>query len=83
MCMCVVLTRFLDSQTGFLDPLSHTHRRTPPTQKMYELICAKMSIFPSKMAQETIQYGQEMSQDAQETCHLVQETCLGVQETGY
>ena len=31
---------------------------------MYELICAKVSIFLSKMVQETIQYAQEMSQDA-------------------
>ena len=37
----------------------NTHRRTPLTQKMYELICAKISIFPSNMAQETIQFGQE------------------------
>ena len=44
---------------------------------MYELICAKMSIFPPKMAQETIQYGQEMCQDEQETCHRVQESSLG------
>ena len=36
----------------------------------------KISIFPSEMAQETIQYGQEMSQDAQETCHRVQEPSL-------
>ena len=43
---------------------------------MYELICAKMSIFPPKMAQETIQYGQEISQDGQETCHRVQESSL-------
>ena len=42
----------------------------------------KMSIFPSNMPQETINYGQEMSQDAQETCQWVQEICLGVQETG-
>ena len=81
MCMCVVLARFLDAQTGFLDPLSRflciMRQETfpghigwfpvPHTQKMYELICAKLSIFPPKMAQETIQYGQEMSHDAQET----------------
>ena len=48
------------------------HYETFPGQKMYELICAKMSIFPSKRAQETIQYGQEMYQDAQEMYHRVQ-----------
>ena len=31
---------------------------------LYELIRAKISIFPSKMVQETIQYAQEMSQEA-------------------
>ena len=36
----------------------------------------KISIFSSKMVQETIQYGQEMSQDAQETCHKVQESSM-------
>ena len=30
---------------------------------MYALICAKMSIFPPKMAQETIQYGKEIARD--------------------
>ena len=31
---------------------------------MYELIRAKISIFPSKMVQETIKYAQAMSQEA-------------------
>ena len=70
--MCLVLTRFLDSQTGFLDPLTRflciLKHFLAITKKMYELICVKMSIFPSKMPQEIIQYHQEMSQDAQETC---------------
>ena len=69
MCMCVVLTRFLDPPNRFLRPndMFPAHPETFPGHMIYELICAKMSIFPSKMAQETIQYGQEMSHDAQET----------------
>ena len=84
--MFVVLTRFLDSQTGFLDQLTRflcnlRHRMTPLTQKLYELICAKISIFPSNMVQETIEFGQEMFQDAQETYHRVQESSLGYKLT--
>ena len=37
----------------------------------------KISIFPSKIVQETIQYAQETSQETQETCHRVQESTLG------
>ena len=38
--------------------------KTARNQKMYELIiCAKISIFLSKMAQEMIDYAQEMSQE--------------------
>ena len=79
--MCLV-ARFLNPQTGFLDQMTcflrrilrhfHVHKMFI----MYQLICAKMSIFPPKMAQETIQYGQEMSQDGQELCHRVQESSL-------
>ena len=61
----------------FGDPGNVSQRRTPLTQKIYEPIFAKISIFPSKMVQETIQYSQEMSREAQETCHRVQESSLG------
>ena len=43
---------------------------------MYELICAKITTFPLKMAQENSQCAQAMSQEAQETCHRVQESLL-------
>ena len=42
-------------------------RCTVLTQKMCELMCTKISIFLSKIVQETIQYSQQMSLEAQET----------------
>ena len=54
-----------------------TQRRTPLTQKIYELTFVKISIFRSKMVQETIKYAQETCQECQETCHRVHESSLG------